>query len=84
MLTQSTGNIWLDISYESDIVDAHWTVEVIDNLREAYTEAQTIMQQYREFTDWLDRDTANCIKVVKLWNRCKETNPEIHNHYLAA
>ena len=84
MLTQSTGNIWLDISYESDIVDAHWTMEVIDNLREAYTEAQTIMQQYREFTDWLDQDTANCIKVVKLWNRCKETNPEIHNPYLAA
>ena len=84
MLTQSTGNLWLDISYENDIVDAHWTVEVIDTLREAYAEAQTIMQKYREFIEWLDRDTANCIKVVKLWNRCKEPNPETHNHYLAA
>ena len=84
MLTQSTGNLWLDISYESDIVDAHWTIEVIDNLREAYIEAQTIRQKYREFIEWLDQDTANCIKVVKLWNKCKEPNPEIHNHYLAA
>jgi hypothetical protein len=84
MLTQSTGNIWLDISYENDIVDAFWTVEVIDNLREAYVEAQTIRQKYREFIEWLDRDTANCIKVVKLWNRCKEPNPKIHNYYLAA
>ncbi|MBD2316320.1 hypothetical protein [Phormidium tenue] len=84
MLTQSTGNLWLDISYENDIVDAHWTVEVIDTLREAYTEAQTIMQKYREFIEWLDKDSANCIKVVRLWNRCKETNPEIHNHYLVA
>jgi hypothetical protein len=83
MLTQSTGNIWLDISYEKDIVDADWTVEVIDNLREAYAEAQTIGQKYREFIAWLDRDTANCIKVVKLWNRCKEPKPEIYN-YLAA
>jgi len=82
MLTQSTGNIWLDISYENDIVDAYWTVEVIDTLREAYIEAQTILQKYREFIEWLDRDTANCIKVVKIWNRCKEPTPK--NHYLAA
>lgn len=82
MLTQSTGNLWLDISYENDIVDAHWTIEVIDTLREAYSEAQEIMQKYREFIEWLEQDTANCIKVVKLWNRCKEPNPE--NHYLAA
>ena len=82
MLTQSTGNLWLDISYENDIIDAHWTVEVIDTLREAYTESQEIMQKYREFIEWLEQDTANCIKVVKLWNRCKEPNPE--NHYLAA
>lgn len=84
MLTQSTGNIWLDISYENDIVDADWTVEVINTLREAYTEAQTIRQNYREFIEWLDRDTTNCIKVVKLWNRCKEPHPETHHHYLAA
>jgi hypothetical protein len=83
MLTQSTGNLWLDISYENDIIDAHWTVEVIDTLREAYAEAQIIMQKYREFIEWLDQDTANCIKVIKLWNRCKELNPESH-HYLAA
>jgi hypothetical protein len=82
MLTQSTGNLWLDISYENDIADADWTVEVIDTLREAYTEAQTILQNYRKFIDWLDRDTANCIKVVRLWNKCKEPNPE--THYLAA
>jgi hypothetical protein len=83
MLTQSTGNLWLDISYENDIIDALWTVEVIDTLREYYAEAQTIMQKYREFIEWLEQDTANCIKVIKLWNRCKEPNPETH-HYLAA
>jgi hypothetical protein len=84
MLTQSTGNLWLDICYENDIVDADWTVEVIDTLREAHIEAQEIMQNYRKFIDWLDQDSANCIKVVRLWNRCKETNPEVLNHYLAA
>jgi hypothetical protein len=84
MLTQSTGNLWLDISYENDIADADWTVEVIDTLREAYTEAQTIQQNYRKFIDWLDRDTANCIKVVRLWNMCKEPNHETQTHYLAA
>ena len=55
MLTQSTDNIWLDMTYESEITDADWTVEVIDILRESYTEAQTIMKEYREFIEWLDR-----------------------------
>jgi hypothetical protein len=82
MLTQSTGNLWLDISYENDIVDAHWSAEVIDTLRESYTEAQTILQKYREFIEWLDSDTANCIKVVRLWNKCKEPAPELHSRYL--
>ena len=47
MLTQSTDNIWLDMTYESEITDAYWTIEVIDVLREAYTDAQTIMNEYR-------------------------------------
>ena len=59
MLTQSTDNIWLDMTYESEITDAYWTVEVIDILREAYTEAQTIMKEYREFIEWLDKDSQN-------------------------
>ena len=80
MLTQSTDNIWLDMTYESEITDADWTVEVIDILREAYTEAQTIMNEYREFIEWLDKDSQNCVKVVRLWNRCKEPIPQLHSH----
>jgi hypothetical protein len=80
MLTQSTDNIWLDMTYESEITDAYWTVEVIDILREAYTEAQTIMKEYREFIEWLDKDSQNCVKVVRLWNRCKEPIPQLHSH----
>ncbi len=78
MLTQSTDNIWLDMTYESEITDADWTVEVIDILRESYTEAQTIMKEYREFIEWLDQDSQNCVKVVRLWNRCKEPIPQLH------
>ena len=80
MLTQSTDNIWLDMTYESEITDADWTVEVIDILREAYTDAQTIMNEYREFIEWLDKDSQNCVKVVRLWNRCKEPIPQLHSH----
>jgi hypothetical protein len=82
MLTQSTDNIWLDMTYESEITDAYWTVEVIDILREAYTDAQTIMNEYREFIEWLDKDSQNCIKVVRLWNRCKEPIPQLHSQYI--
>jgi hypothetical protein len=82
MLTQSTDNIWLDMTYESEITDADWTVEVIDILREAYTDAQTIMKEYREFIEWLDKDSQNCIKVVRLWNRCKEPIPQLHSQYI--
>jgi hypothetical protein len=82
MLTQSTGNIWLDISYDNDIVDADWTVEVIDNLTEAYTETQEIKAKYQEFMEWLEQDTANCIKVVRLWNKSKEARPEQHSRNL--
>jgi hypothetical protein len=81
MLTQSTDNIWLDMTYESEITDADWTVEVIDILRESYTEAQTIMKEYREFIEWLDKDSQNCVKVVRLWNRCKEPIPQLHFHH---
>jgi len=82
MLTQSTDNIWLDMTYESEITDADWTVEVIDILREAYTDAQTIMNEYREFIEWLDKDSQNCVKVVRLWNRCKEPIPQLHSHHI--
>lgn len=82
MLTQSTDNIWLDMTYESEITDADWTVEVIDILREAYTDAQTIMNEYREFIEWLDKDSQNCVKVVRLWNRCKEPIPQLHSQYI--
>ena len=81
MLTQSTDNIWLDMTYESEITDADWTVEVIDILREAYTDAQTIMNEYREFIEWLDKDSQNCVKVVRLWNKCKEPIPQLHFHH---
>ena len=81
MLTQSTDNIWLDMTYESEITDADWTVEVIDILRESYTDAQTIMNEYREFIEWLDKDSQNCVKVVRLWNRCKEPIPQLHFHH---
>ncbi|MFN9466580.1 MAG: hypothetical protein ACK6BS_05335 [Pseudanabaena sp.] len=81
MLTQSTDNTWLDMTYESEITDAYWTVEVIDILREAYTDAQTIMNEYREFIEWLDKDSQNCVKVVRLWNRCKEPIPQLHFHH---
>ena len=82
MLTQSTDNIWLDMTYESEITDADWTVEVIDILRESYTDAQTIMNEYREFIEWLDKDSQNCVKVVRLWNRCKEPIPQLHFQYI--
>ena len=81
MLTQSTDNIWLDMTYESEITDADWTVEVIDKLREAYTDAQTIMKEYRGFIEWLDKDSQNCVKVVRMWNRCKEPIPQLHFHH---
>jgi hypothetical protein len=82
MLTQSTGNIWLDITYENDVIDAEWTIETIDALREAYTEAQAIGAQYRQFIEWLDLDSQNCVKVVRLWNRCKEPKVDIDSRYL--
>jgi hypothetical protein len=82
LLTQSTGNIWLDITYESEIVDAFWTIETIDALRDEYTSAQKIMHDYGEFIRWLGKNSQNCVKVVRLWNRCKEPIPESHPRYL--
>jgi len=72
VLTQSTGNIWLDITNESEIYDCEWKIEAIEILKESYKEAGKIMEQYAKFVEWLDQDAENCVKVVRLWNSCKK------------
>lgn len=76
MLTQSTGNVWLDITNETDVMDCEWKVETIEVLKESYKEAKEIIEKYKKFVDWLDQDAENCVKVLRLWNSCKEVVAE--------
>ncbi|MDM9383533.1 hypothetical protein QUB80_22865 [Chlorogloeopsis sp. ULAP01] len=68
ILDYSTGNIWLDTTYETgDWWD--WTEENIVFLAQKWQEATIMLDQFQELSDWIKTSVANRNKIIRIWNK---------------
>jgi hypothetical protein len=68
LLDYSTGNIWLDTTYETGYW-WEWSEENVLLIADKWQEASTLLNQFKELSDWIEISIANRDKVVKVWNQ---------------
>lgn len=68
VIDYSTGNIWLDTTYETGYW-WEWSEENVLLIADKWQEASTILNQFEELSDWIEVSIANRKKVVKVWNQ---------------
>jgi hypothetical protein len=72
VLSHDTGNIWLDPSDETPVMDAEWCVQDMDVLTREYQEAQQMLRQADQVLDWIEASPAHYGKVIALWNHARK------------
>jgi hypothetical protein len=65
----STGNPWLDATYECPYVGIEWTVRNINYLKKKWLEAGHIQDQIVSLNQWLSKDGANIHELLALYAR---------------
>jgi hypothetical protein len=73
MLDHSTNNAFLDPTDEMPCEDMFWDLDDIALLTEHWAEAQIMMKQTDELSEWLAADPQRLRKVVSLWNQAQST-----------
>lgn len=68
MLDHSTNNLFLDPTDEMPVDDATWTLADMELLAREWKEAQTMLEQGDQLTEWLAATASRLRKVVDLWN----------------
>ncbi|MBW4632976.1 MAG: hypothetical protein KME30_14065 [Iphinoe sp. HA4291-MV1] len=68
ILDYSTGNIWLDTTYETGYW-WEWSEENIILLAEQWQEAIIMLKHFQELTDWIEASVTNRKKLVRIWNQ---------------
>src|SRR5579883_2930793 len=68
MLEHSTGNAFLDPTDEMPCEDLFWELADIELLAEHWREAEVMMQQAEQLTEWLAAEPTRLRKVIDLWN----------------
>ena len=68
VIDYSTGNIWLDTTYETGYW-WEWSEENVLLMADKWQEASIILNQFEELSDWIEVSIANREKVVKIWNQ---------------
>jgi hypothetical protein len=68
MLDHSTDNAFLDPTDEMPCEDMFWEVADIELLAEHWQEAEVMMQQAEQLTEWLATEPTRLRKVIDLWN----------------
>ena len=68
ILDYSTGNIWLDTTYEAGYW-WEWTEENIILLADKWQEATTMIEQFQELSAWIEASVTNRKKVLEVWNK---------------
>lgn len=68
-LDHSTGNPWLDASYECPIVHYDWTVRNVLHLKRRWREAQQACNRIMKLNEWLGEDVAHTHQLLALWSR---------------
>ena len=63
----STGNVWLDASYEIAGMEVVWTAENMEYLAEAFTDAQAKLDEVFALDEWLKQDQDHLRQAVALW-----------------
>jgi hypothetical protein len=73
MIEHSTNNAFLDPTDEMPCEDMFWDLDDIALLARHWAEAQTMIEQTNELSDWLAADPQRLRKVVDLWNQAQST-----------
>lgn len=68
ILDHSTGNIWLDTTYETGYW-WEWSEENIILLADKWQEATMMLEQFQELADWIEASVTHRKKVVNIWNK---------------
>ncbi len=69
MLDHETENAFLDPTDEMPCEDLFWELADIELLAEHWREAEVMMQQAEQLTEWLAAEPTRLRKVIELWNR---------------
>jgi hypothetical protein len=75
MINHSTENAFLDPTDDMPCEDMCWNLDDIALLRQHWIEAQKMMEQTNELSEWLAADPQRLRKVVDLWNQAQKTTP---------
>jgi hypothetical protein len=68
MLDHCTENAFLDPTDEMPCEDLYWELADIELLAEHWREAEVMMQQAEQLTEWLATEPSRLRKVIALWN----------------
>jgi hypothetical protein len=66
-LDHSTGNPWLDASYECPIQGYDWTIRNAKFLQKKWREANEVFTQIMSLNAWLNEDDSRIHQVLALW-----------------
>ena len=73
-----TGNLWLDITYET--LDAGpmylWTLGGVNGLAAEWRKAKRLLDKTQAVLDWLEPNARPLAQVIEFWNRAIEVKHE--------
>jgi hypothetical protein len=72
-LDHSTGNPWLDASYECPITDYDWTIRNVCHLQKKWREAGRACDQIMTLNAWLSEDALRIHQILALWEQALVT-----------
>jgi hypothetical protein len=75
----STGNPWLDATYESPYVGVEWTVRNVNYLKRKWLEAREAQARIMDLHHWLDKDAAHIHELLALWSQALIPRPQGHH-----
>jgi hypothetical protein len=78
-IDHSTGNPWLDATYENPYEGVEWTVRNVNYLKKKWGEAQQAHDQIVSLNRWLCEDAAHIHELLALWSRALAPRPSGQN-----
>ncbi|MBI3913762.1 MAG: hypothetical protein HY327_06200 [Chloroflexi bacterium] len=76
LVGHDTGNMWLDVSWETGWEDYLWGEAEMEYLKKEWRKAQRIFTQLNPLLDRMDKHPRYWLKrLVKMWNRALKTVP---------
>lgn len=77
VITNATESVWLNVTLDEPCLDAYWTKDDMEALKEEYQLGLDIRAKADAFCAWLEEDPSRHFSlVVRLWNSCILKKPE--------